>query len=46
MIQDAHDKGYETTCNIMAISVVKESEIDQALEGARQHARLDGGGGR
>ncbi|RMH31201.1 MAG: nucleoid-structuring protein H-NS [Candidatus Hydrogenedentota bacterium] len=32
MIQDAHDKGYETTCNIMAISVVKESEIDQALE--------------
>lgn len=32
MINDAHDKGYETTCNIMAISAVRESEIDQALE--------------
>jgi 4-hydroxy 2-oxovalerate aldolase len=32
MIKDAHDKGYETTCNIMAISAVSESEIDQALE--------------
>jgi len=32
MIKDAHDKGYETTCNIMAISVVKDAEIDQALE--------------
>jgi 4-hydroxy 2-oxovalerate aldolase len=32
MIQDAHDKGYETTCNIMAISTCSESEIDQALE--------------
>jgi 4-hydroxy 2-oxovalerate aldolase len=32
MIKDAHDKGYETTCNIMAISVVNEVEIDQALE--------------
>lgn len=32
MIKDAHDKGYETTCNIMAISTVKEVEIDQALE--------------
>ncbi len=32
MIKDAHDKGYETTCNIMAISVVKEKEIDQVLE--------------
>ena len=32
MIKDAHDKGYETTCNIMAISTCSESEIDQALE--------------
>ena len=32
MIKDAHDKGYETTCNIMAISMVSEAEIDQALE--------------
>ena len=32
MIKDAHDKGYETTCNLMAISTVSETEIDQALE--------------
>lgn len=32
MIKDAHDKGYETTCNIMAVSTVSETEIDQALE--------------
>lgn len=32
MIKDAHDKGYETTCNIMAISTCTESEVDQALE--------------
>lgn len=32
MIKDAHDKGYETTVNIMAISVVKEHELDDALE--------------
>ncbi|MCP4003651.1 MAG: nucleoid-structuring protein H-NS [bacterium] len=32
MIKDAHDKGYEVTCNLMAVSVVQESEIDQALE--------------
>ncbi len=32
MIRDAHDKGYETTCNIMAISTVSDSEIDQMLE--------------
>jgi 4-hydroxy 2-oxovalerate aldolase len=32
MIKDAHDKGYETTCNLMAISTVSDSEIDQALE--------------
>jgi len=32
MIKDAHQKGYETTCNIMAISVAQDAEIDQALE--------------
>jgi 4-hydroxy 2-oxovalerate aldolase len=32
MIRDAHDKGYEATCNIMAISTCSETEIDQALE--------------
>jgi 4-hydroxy 2-oxovalerate aldolase len=32
MVKVAADKGYETTCNIMAISTVQESEIDQALE--------------
>jgi 4-hydroxy 2-oxovalerate aldolase len=32
MINDAHEKGYEVTCNLMAISNVQEAEIDQALE--------------
>ncbi len=32
MIKDAHDKGYETTLNLMAISTVPESELDEALE--------------
>jgi 4-hydroxy 2-oxovalerate aldolase len=32
MIKDAHDKGYETTLNLMAISTVPEHEIDAALE--------------
>ena len=32
MIQDAHDKGYEVTCNLMAVSVIQEPELDQALE--------------
>jgi len=31
MIKDAHDKGYETTVNLMAVSVVPERELDQAL---------------
>ena len=31
MIKDAHDKGYETTLNLMAASVVPEGEIDEAL---------------
>ncbi len=32
MIHDAHEKGYEVTCNIMAISAAQDAEIDQALE--------------
>ncbi len=32
MIKDAHQKGYEVSCNIMAISTVQDAEIDQALE--------------
>ncbi|GMU20892.1 MAG: hypothetical protein AMXMBFR13_09880 [Phycisphaerae bacterium] len=32
MIKDAHDKGYEVTCNLMAVSTVQEAELDQALE--------------
>jgi 4-hydroxy 2-oxovalerate aldolase len=32
MIKDAHDKGYETTVNLMAISVVSEKDLGDALE--------------
>lgn len=32
MITDAKEKGYEVTCNIMAISHAKESELDLALQ--------------
>lgn len=32
MIKDATDKGYETAVNIMAISTVREHELDEALE--------------
>ncbi len=32
MVKNAHDKGYETTINLMAVSVVKEGELDEALE--------------
>ncbi len=32
MIKAIHDKGYETTINVMAISVVHEHELDEALE--------------
>lgn len=32
MIKDAHQKGYETAINLMAISTVPESELDGALE--------------
>jgi 4-hydroxy 2-oxovalerate aldolase len=32
MINDAHDKGYETTVNLMAISIVQDRELNDALE--------------
>lgn len=32
MIEDAHRKGYETTCNIMAISTAQENDWKTALE--------------
>lgn len=32
MIKDAHDKGYQVTLNLMAISTVQEWELDKALE--------------
>jgi len=32
MIKDAHDKGYETTLNLMAVSAVPDRELDEALE--------------
>jgi 4-hydroxy 2-oxovalerate aldolase len=36
MINDAHDKGYEATCNLMAVSTAQDAEIDQALEVLRE----------
>ncbi|MGB9623609.1 MAG: aldolase catalytic domain-containing protein [Phycisphaerae bacterium] len=36
MIKDAADKGYEVTCNLMAVSIVQEPELDQALEVLRE----------
>ena len=36
MIKDAHDKGYETTINLMAISTVPENELDGALDALAQ----------
>ncbi|MGM9936942.1 MAG: aldolase catalytic domain-containing protein [Candidatus Ornithomonoglobus sp.] len=32
MIEYCHRMGYETSCNIMAVSTARESDIDQALE--------------
>ncbi len=32
MIKAVHDKGYETSVNLMAISVVNDSDLDEALE--------------
>ncbi len=32
MIKDAHDKGYEVCCNLMAVSTAQDAEIKQALD--------------
>ena len=32
MVKDAHDKGYETTLNLMAVSVVPDRELNEGLE--------------
>jgi len=32
MVKDAHDKGYETTVNLMAVSTIREHELDEGLE--------------
>lgn len=32
IIEDAHKKGYETSCNIMALSTVQENDIRAALD--------------
>ncbi len=31
MIVDAHEKGYETTCNLMAVSAVQERDLEDAI---------------
>jgi len=36
IIQDAHQKGYETTVNLMAVSSAHESDVDDALEAVAQ----------
>ena len=32
LVKDAHDKGYETTVNLMAVSTVPEYELNEGLE--------------
>ncbi len=32
MIHDAHEKGYETTVNVMAVSTVHENDLEEGLE--------------
>jgi len=32
MVKDAHDKGYETTVNVMAVSTVPERELNEGLD--------------
>lgn len=36
IIEDAHQKGYETTVNLMAVSSAHESDLDDALEAVAQ----------
>jgi 4-hydroxy 2-oxovalerate aldolase len=35
MVRHAHDLGYETSLNLMAVSTVSDAEVDQALEVVR-----------
>jgi len=32
MVKDAHDKGYETAVNLMAVSIIPDRELDKAME--------------
>ena len=32
MVKDAHDKGYETTVNLMAASIIPDRELEEGLE--------------
>jgi len=32
MVKDAHDKGYETSLNLMAVSAIPEKELDDGLQ--------------
>ena len=32
MVKDAHDKGYETTLNLMAVSTIQDKDLAEALE--------------
>ncbi|RLD09684.1 MAG: nucleoid-structuring protein H-NS [Chlamydiae bacterium] len=32
MVKDAHEKGYETAVNLMAISIIPDRELDKAME--------------
>jgi len=32
MVKDAHDKGYETTLNLMAASIIPDRELDEGLQ--------------
>ena len=32
MINDAHDKGYEVTVNLMAVSTVHDNDLTEGLE--------------
>ena len=36
MVKDAHDKGYETTVNLMAASIIPDRELDEGLGNAGQ----------
>jgi 4-hydroxy 2-oxovalerate aldolase len=36
MIKDAADKGYEVTANLMAVSIVQDAELEEALESLSQ----------